>query len=222
MGGLFASGSLRQEACVRKLASGARRRGRGVDGVPVLLFVFMAVVEDVADAAAGALGDLSGALCGADPGVLGSDAHALADVPGGVDGVQRDQIDGALAGALCDVAGGTAGAFAVVADAGADITTGAAFGLWGWLRLGLRRRRGCGLRSRRLLGAGCAGEAEYKRKSSVERAHGLPSCEGWMRGPEGWLGSGLAGEGWVGTARRGGLRMAKRREPHPNGVSDFA
>jgi hypothetical protein len=74
----------------------------------------VAVVEDVADAAARSLRDLSGAFDDADAGVLGSDAYALAEVFAGAGGVQGNEVSGAFADALADVAGSSGGAFADV------------------------------------------------------------------------------------------------------------
>jgi hypothetical protein len=52
----------------------------------------VAVVEDLADAATCALGDFAGAFGGSYADVLASYASALADVAGGVDGVEGDKI----------------------------------------------------------------------------------------------------------------------------------
>jgi hypothetical protein len=90
------------------------------------VFGFVAVVEDVADAAAGSLGDLAGAFDRADSGVLGTDAYTLAEVFAGAGGVEGDEVTGAFADALADVAGGSGGAFAEVAGAGTDVSGGAA------------------------------------------------------------------------------------------------
>jgi hypothetical protein len=95
------------------------------------------VVEEVADAAAGAFDDLAGAFGGADSGVLGSDAYAFADVADSFDGVEGDEVGGAFAGAFGDVACGSAGAFADVAGTATDVAAGAA----GGLGLGVSRRR---------------------------------------------------------------------------------
>jgi hypothetical protein len=97
----------------------------------------MAVVKDFADAATCALGDFVCALGGADADVLSGDGCSLADVPGGVDGVQGYEIASAFADALGCCPGSLGGALADVAGSAADITAGAAgLGLWRGLRLG--------------------------------------------------------------------------------------
>jgi hypothetical protein len=97
----------------------------------------MAMVEDFADAAACALGDFAGTLGGTDTHVLAGDGCAFADVAGGVDGVEGDEISGAFADALGCGSGSFGGAFADIASSAADVAAGAAWlGLWRGLSLG--------------------------------------------------------------------------------------
>ena len=96
----------------------------------------MAMVKDFADAATCALGDFAGTLGGADADVLSGDGCSLADVPGGVDGVQGYEIASAFADALGCCPGSLGGALTDVASSAADVTAGAAgLGLWRGLRL---------------------------------------------------------------------------------------
>jgi hypothetical protein len=110
--------------------------------------VVVGVMEEVADAAAGAFGDLAGAFDGADADVLGGDDCAFAHVFDGSDGVESDEVAYAFTDALGGCACTFGGAFADVASATADVSAGAAaLGLDGHLcgrlgrdglRLGLR------------------------------------------------------------------------------------
>ena len=114
-------------------------------GIGWLGVVFVGMVEDVADAAAGAFGDLAGAFGGADSGVLGTDSYTFADVADAFYGVKRDDVGGTFAGAFGDVACGSSGSFADVAGTVAYVSAGAA-GLgvcWRWCLL-LLTVRGCG------------------------------------------------------------------------------
>ena len=96
----------------------------------------MAVVEDFADAATCALGDFTCALGGTDADVLAGDACTFADIAGGVDGVESDEIAGAFADALGCLSGSFRGALAYVSGSAADVTAGAAgLGLGRGLRL---------------------------------------------------------------------------------------
>jgi hypothetical protein len=119
-------------------------------------------MEDVSNAAACTFGDFACALGSADTSILGTDADAFADVTGGVDGVECDEVDGSFAGAFGDIADGSACTFADVSGSAADVATGAAaligggLGL-GCLGLGLRSGGRCGLL---LAVGGCAGEDE--------------------------------------------------------------
>lgn len=131
----------------------------------------MAVVEDVADALAGAFGDFAGAFDRADAGVLGTNADTFADVARSVQRVEADEICGSLAGALGDIAGSAAGALADVARAGADVMAGG-----GWLLL--RWWWGCGLLRE--------GREAYDEKSGGEEmggSHGPVPQAVWMREP---------------------------------------
>jgi hypothetical protein len=97
----------------------------------------IAVVEDFADASTCALGDFACAFRGADSHVFSGDACALADVAGGVDGVEGDEIASAFADALACCSGSFGGVLADVAGSAADVTAGAAgLGLWRGLSLG--------------------------------------------------------------------------------------
>jgi hypothetical protein len=97
----------------------------------------MAVVEDFADAATGALGDLACALGGADADVLAGDACAFTNVFRGSSGVEGDEIAGTFADALGCRSCSLGGALADVAGSAADVTAGAAgLGLWRGLSLG--------------------------------------------------------------------------------------
>ena len=97
----------------------------------------MAVVEDFADAATRALGDLACALCCTDADVLAGDACALANVACGVHGVEGDEIAGALADALGCLSGSLGCALSDVAGSAADVTARAAgLGVRRCLRLG--------------------------------------------------------------------------------------
>jgi len=144
------------------------------------------VVEDFADAATCALGDFACALGGADADVLARDACTLADVAGGVDGVEGDEIAGAFADALGCLSGSLGGALADVARSAADVTAGAArLGLWWGLRLG-------GGRGGWVLGVNILGrEGEGHRKERDEGcgecvAHGWILPFSWMRQQGGW------------------------------------
>jgi hypothetical protein len=100
----------------------------------------VAVVEDFADAATCALGDFACALRGTDADVLSGDASTLADVAGGVDGMEGDEIASAFADALGCGSGSLGGALADVSGSAANVTAGAAgLGLLGlgWGRCGL-------------------------------------------------------------------------------------
>ena len=66
-----------------------------------------------------------------------ADIFAFADVAGGVDGVEGDEIAGAFADALGCLSGSFRGALAYVSGSAADVTAGAAgLGLGRGLRLG--------------------------------------------------------------------------------------
>ena len=107
----------------------------------------MAVVEDLADAATCAFGDLACTLGRTDADVLTGDACAFADVLRGPNGVESDEISGAFADALGCRSGSFSGALADVAGSAADVTAGAP-GLWLSLRLGRCLGWGrCGLSS---------------------------------------------------------------------------
>jgi len=128
--------------------------------------VVMAMVEDFADAATCALGDFARALSGTDADVLAGDGCAFADVAGGVDGVEGDEIDRAFADALGCRSGSLGGALADVAGSAADVTAGAAgLGLGRGLSFGVGLGwGGCGLG---VLGAnvlGVDGEGEGKER----------------------------------------------------------
>jgi hypothetical protein len=107
----------------------------------------MAVVEDFSDAATCSLGDFACAFRGTDADVLAGDGCAFADVAGGVDRVEGDEIAGTFADALGCGPGSFGGAFADIAGSAANITAGAAgLGLWRGLGLGGGLRwGGCGL-----------------------------------------------------------------------------
>jgi hypothetical protein len=104
----------------------------------------MAMMEDFANAATCALRDFACALSGADADVLSGDCCTLADVTGGVDGVECDEIAGTFADALGCGSGSLCGTLADVARSAANVTAGAAglglslSGGWGCLN-------GCGL-----------------------------------------------------------------------------
>jgi len=105
----------------------------------------MAVVEDFADAATCALSDFACALGSADTDVLAGDTCTLADVAGGVEGVEGDEIAGTFADALGCGSCSLGSALADVSGSAADVTAGAA-GLGLGLRLGGGLRwGGCGL-----------------------------------------------------------------------------
>jgi hypothetical protein len=107
--------------------------------------VVMAVVEDFADAATCALSDFACALGSADTDVLAGDTCTLADVAGGVEGVEGDEIAGTFADALGCGSCSLGSALADVSGSAADVTAGAA-GLGLGLRLGGGLRwGGCGL-----------------------------------------------------------------------------
>jgi hypothetical protein len=101
----------------------------------------VAVVEDVADAAASAFDDLAASLGGAYAGVLCAYADTFAYVADTLHRVEGDDVGGTFAGALGDVAGGPASTFADVTGTAADIAAGATAGRDGGLGLG---RRGLG------------------------------------------------------------------------------
>jgi len=107
----------------------------------------MAMVEDFADPATCSPGDFARALRGTDADVLAGDGCAFADVAGGVDGVEGDEIAGTFADALGCGSGSFGGAFADIAGSAADVTSGAAgLGLWRSLSLGGGLRSSvCGL-----------------------------------------------------------------------------
>ena len=86
----------------------------------------MAVVEDFADAATGALSDFACALGGTDADVLAGDTCAFADIFRGSGGVEGDEIAGAFADALGCLSGSLSSALADVAGSAADVTSGAA------------------------------------------------------------------------------------------------
>jgi hypothetical protein len=118
------------------------------------VFVVMAVVEDLADAAACALGDLACAFGGSYADVLSGHACALADVACGVDGVEGDEVAGSLADAFGCGSGSLGGVLADVAGSAADVTAGAA-------GLGLSRGRSwLGVLGGYALGADCEGYGE--------------------------------------------------------------
>jgi hypothetical protein len=124
------------------------------------------MVEDVADAAAGAFGDLAGAFGGAYSGVLGSDAYSFADAADAFHGVKRDDVGCALAGAFGYATGGFAGTFADVAGTAPDIATGGAgLGLGGRRGLLLLAVRGCGCEGH------CAGDEECEEEAADLSTH---------------------------------------------------
>jgi hypothetical protein len=91
----------------------------------------MAMVEDFSDPATCSPGDFACALRGTDADVLAGDGCTFADVAGGVDGVEGDEIAGTFADALGCGSCSFGGAFADIAGSAADVTSGAAgFGLW--------------------------------------------------------------------------------------------
>jgi hypothetical protein len=79
----------------------------------------MAMVEDFADPATCSLGDFACALRGTNADVLSGDACAFADVAGGVDGVEGDEIAGAFADPLGCGSGSLGSALADVAGSAA-------------------------------------------------------------------------------------------------------
>jgi hypothetical protein len=89
------------------------------------LIVVMTVVEDLADAATCAFGDFACALGGTDAYVLSGDACALADVAGGVDGVEGHEVAGAFADALGCGSGSLGGVLADIAGSAAYVAAGA-------------------------------------------------------------------------------------------------
>ena len=101
----------------------------------------MGVMEDVADAAASAFGDLAGAFGRANAGVLGSLADTLAEVVNALDRMKGDEVSGAFAGAFGNISGSAACAFTDVAGTGPDVAARAA----GWLGAAGRGRRRIGL-----------------------------------------------------------------------------
>jgi hypothetical protein len=105
--------------------------------------VVVAVVEDFADAATCALGDFACAFGGADSYLLAGDACTLADVAGGVERVEGDEIACTFADTLGCGSGSLCGALADVSGSAADVAAGAA-GLGLSLDWGLGRG-GCGL-----------------------------------------------------------------------------
>src|ERR1700677_68151 len=109
----------------------------------------MAVMEDFADAAACALGDLACALGGTDADVFSAVTCAFADVFRGSGGVEGEKTAGAFADALGCLSGSFGGALADVSGPAAYITSGAAGLGWG---LGLGGR-GLGVLGGNALGA---------------------------------------------------------------------
>jgi hypothetical protein len=97
----------------------------------------MAMVEDFADAATCALRNFACALRGTDADILAGDACTFADVAGGVEGMEGDEVTGAFADAFGCCSGSLRSALADVARSAADVTAGAA-GLGLWRGLGLR------------------------------------------------------------------------------------
>ena len=96
----------------------------------------MGVMEEVADAAARAFGDLARAFGRADTGIFGSNAYAFAKVVNTLDGMEGDEVSCAFCGAFGYIARRAACAFADVAGTAADVAAGTA----GWCWLGLGRR----------------------------------------------------------------------------------
>ena len=88
----------------------------------------MAMVEDFADPATCSPGDFACALRGTDADVLAGDGCAFADVAGGSNGVEGDELAGAFADALGCGSGAFGGAFA---DSPAPLPTSPP-GLRGW------------------------------------------------------------------------------------------
>jgi hypothetical protein len=125
------------EGCARQFLAELFRARTGIGRLGL---VFVGVVEDVADASAGAFDDLAGAFGRAYSGVLGSDSDAFADVADSFDRVEGDNVGGAFAGAFGYIACGSSGSFADVASAATDIASGAA-----GLGLGVGWWRSCGL-----------------------------------------------------------------------------
>ena len=62
----------------------------------------------MANAAASAFDDFSGALGGSNAGIFGTNAYSFADVANAFDGVEGNEVGGSLPGALGDVAGSSA------------------------------------------------------------------------------------------------------------------
>jgi hypothetical protein len=96
----------------------------------------MAVVEDLADAATCALRDFACAFSRTDTNVFSGHTCALADVAGGVEGVEGDEVACAFADAFGCRSGSLGGALADVASSAAYVTAGGAgLGLWRSLSL---------------------------------------------------------------------------------------
>jgi hypothetical protein len=85
------------------------------------------MVKYFADAPACALGDLAGALGGADAYILAGFGSPLADVAGGVERMKRDQVTGALPDTLGRRSSALGRSFADVTCALADIAARAGF-----------------------------------------------------------------------------------------------
>jgi hypothetical protein len=153
-------------------------------------------MEEVANAAASAFDDFSGAFGGSNAGIFGTNAYSFADVANAFDGMEGNEVGGSLPGALGDVAGSSASTFANVASAAANIPAGAA-------GLGLRGRR----RGLLLLGVGacaeegCDGEDEDGKKNAADKGtHAAKPPADWMQpGAWGWQ----DGVGMGGRNRRG-------------------
>jgi hypothetical protein len=139
------------------------------------------VVEEMANAAAGAFDDFARALGSTDAGILRADAYTFANVACAFHGMEGDDVDCALAGAFGDIAGGSTCAFADVARPGSYV---AAWTTGGWYVLLCLRRRGCGLLllcvdARASEGAG--GEHEESGKDDTDvGAHEAKSPRNWM------------------------------------------
>ena len=83
----------------------------------------MTILEDLLDCLSGPLDDFPGALHRSNCHVSAGLARPLANIRGGIYGMQCDQIDGTFASALGNVAGAFAHSFADIARPTADVSS---------------------------------------------------------------------------------------------------
>ena len=133
-------------------------------------------MEEVANAAASAFDDFSGALGGSNAGIFGTNAYSFADVANAFDGVEGNDVGSSFASAFGDVAGGSACTFADVPGTAAYVTASAT-------RLSLRGGRGGLL----LLRVGADSDEGYGSKDGEGEKDAVNSGAHKAKPPGNWM-----------------------------------